>query len=115
MWKKLTPLAFASLLGVGTFLVLPSPASAAAIPAAQRDALNEAIGDRSDGLYQQAHQRRWHRNRYRDRWRHGRRWRGDYGYYPRRRHWRRHYYYDDWDYPYGYYGGWRGPGIYFSF
>jgi hypothetical protein len=119
MWKKLTPLVFASLVGGGTPFMPPSAASAMALPAAQRDALNVTIGATDRGLYQQAdHKRRWYRHRHRDNWRWGRRdrWDGWYGgYYPYYRRHHRHFYYDyPYDYPYGYGYGW-GPGIYFSF
>jgi hypothetical protein len=114
MRTKFTALIFASLVGVGAMLVMPTQASAFAVPAAQREAVNQSLGTGGESLYQEARHRRWHkRHRHRHGWRHRRHWHGDYGYYhPRRRYWRRYRHWDDYPY-YGY--GYGGPGIYFGF
>lgn len=113
MRTKFTALLLASLMGAGAMIMMPSQASAFAVPAAQRDAVNQALGNATEGLYQEARHRRWHkRHRHGHGWRHRRHWDGYYGYYPRRRHWRRHRHWDYYDYDYGYS---RRPGIYFGF
>lgn len=115
MRTKFTALILASLVGAGAMFTMPSQASAFAVPAAQRDAVNQAAENGIEGLYQEARHRRWHKRHHRRHgWRHRRHWDGDYGYYqPRRRHYRRHRYYDD-GYGYGGYG-YGGPGVYFRF
>lgn len=116
MRTKFTALIFALLVGTGAMLAMPAQASAFAVPAAQREAVNTALGAGTEGLYQEVRHRRWHKRHrhYRHGWRHRRGWDGYYGYYPRRRHWRRYRYYD-YDYPYGYGYGYGRPGIYFGF